>query len=138
MLNHLRARTISPQTYLMVESLLLPKLTFNGKFCGSLIVASDPSAKNRAPVPSRKHITGTTREKQVIILSEAKPGKIHDIRQLREAVLRAKSASGERYVKLTPRFVRPKTSPSFRFKRPSILVQKVIDRLSDPSLREQI
>ena len=36
---------------------------------------------------TRKHITGTTRDKRVIILTEAEPGKIHDIRQLRKAVL---------------------------------------------------
>jgi hypothetical protein len=36
---------------------------------------------------TRKHITGTTRDKRVIILTPAKPGKIHDIRQLREEIL---------------------------------------------------
>jgi hypothetical protein len=36
---------------------------------------------------TRKHITGTTREKRVILLTPAKPGKIHDIRQLREETL---------------------------------------------------
>jgi len=33
---------------------------------------------------TRKHITGTTRNKRVIILTKAKPGKIHDKRQLAE------------------------------------------------------
>lgn len=33
---------------------------------------------------TRKHITGTTRNKRVIVLSQAKPGKIHDKRQLDE------------------------------------------------------
>jgi hypothetical protein len=33
---------------------------------------------------TRKHITGTTREKRVILLSQAKAGKIHDKRQLDE------------------------------------------------------
>ncbi|PSB06698.1 IS5/IS1182 family transposase [Pleurocapsa sp. CCALA 161] len=33
---------------------------------------------------TRKHITGTTPDKRVILLTPAKPGKIHDIRQLRE------------------------------------------------------
>ena len=36
---------------------------------------------------TRKHITGTTRDKRVIILTPAKPGKVHDIRQLREETL---------------------------------------------------
>ena len=36
---------------------------------------------------TRKHITGTTRDKRVILLTPAKPGKVHDIRQLREKVL---------------------------------------------------
>jgi hypothetical protein len=36
---------------------------------------------------TRKHITGTTPDKRVIFLTPAKPGKIHDIRQLREAIL---------------------------------------------------
>lgn len=33
---------------------------------------------------TRKHITGTTRKKRVIILTKAKPGKVHDKRQLDE------------------------------------------------------
>ncbi len=33
---------------------------------------------------TRKHITGTTRKKRVIVLTQAKPGKIHDKRQLDE------------------------------------------------------
>ena len=33
---------------------------------------------------TRKHITGTTRDKRVILLTKAKPGKIHDKRQLDE------------------------------------------------------
>jgi DDE superfamily endonuclease/Helix-turn-helix of DDE superfamily endonuclease len=33
---------------------------------------------------TRKHITGSTREKRVILLTKAKPGKIHDKRQLDE------------------------------------------------------
>ncbi len=33
---------------------------------------------------TRKHITGTTRDKRVILLTPAKPGKIHDKRQLDE------------------------------------------------------
>lgn len=33
---------------------------------------------------TRKHITGTTRKKRVIVLSKARPGKIHDKRQLDE------------------------------------------------------
>lgn len=33
---------------------------------------------------TRKHITGSTRKKRVIILTKAKPGKIHDKRQLDE------------------------------------------------------
>ena len=36
---------------------------------------------------TRKHITGSTRTKQVILLSEARAGKIHDKRQLDEADL---------------------------------------------------
>jgi hypothetical protein len=36
---------------------------------------------------TRKHITGSTRTKRVILLSEAKAGKIHDKRQLDEADL---------------------------------------------------
>jgi hypothetical protein len=36
---------------------------------------------------TRKHLTGTTRDKRVIILTPAKPGKVHDIRQLREEIL---------------------------------------------------
>jgi len=36
---------------------------------------------------TRKHITGTTRKKRVIILTKAQPGKIHDQRQLDEADL---------------------------------------------------
>jgi DDE superfamily endonuclease/Helix-turn-helix of DDE superfamily endonuclease len=36
---------------------------------------------------TRKHITGTTPDKRVILLTPAKPGKIHDIRQLREETL---------------------------------------------------
>ncbi|KAM3090134.1 transposase family protein [Phormidesmis sp. 146-12] len=36
---------------------------------------------------TRKHITGSTRKKRVIILSKARPGKIHDKRQLDEADL---------------------------------------------------
>jgi hypothetical protein len=35
----------------------------------------------------RKHITGSTRTKRVILLSEARAGKIHDQRQLEEAGL---------------------------------------------------
>ena len=38
-------------------------------------------------VHTRKHITGTTRDKRVIILTPAKPGKVHDMRQLREETL---------------------------------------------------
>lgn len=33
---------------------------------------------------TRKHITGTTRKKRVLVLSKARPGKIHDKRQLDE------------------------------------------------------
>lgn len=33
---------------------------------------------------TRKHITGSTRDKRVILLTKAKPGKIHDKRQLDE------------------------------------------------------
>lgn len=33
---------------------------------------------------TRKHITGSTREKRVILLTPAKPGKIHDKRQLHQ------------------------------------------------------
>lgn len=33
---------------------------------------------------TRKHITGTTRKKRVILLSQARPGKVHDQRQLDE------------------------------------------------------
>ena len=33
---------------------------------------------------SRKHITGSTRKKRVIILTKARPGKVHDKRQLDE------------------------------------------------------
>jgi DDE superfamily endonuclease/Helix-turn-helix of DDE superfamily endonuclease len=33
---------------------------------------------------TRKHITGSTRQKRVIILTKARPGKIHDKRQLAE------------------------------------------------------
>ncbi len=33
---------------------------------------------------TRKHITGSTRKKQVIILTKARPGKVHDKRQLDE------------------------------------------------------
>jgi DDE superfamily endonuclease/Helix-turn-helix of DDE superfamily endonuclease len=36
---------------------------------------------------TRKHITGTTREKRVILLSQARAGRIHDKRQLDEAEL---------------------------------------------------
>jgi DDE superfamily endonuclease/Helix-turn-helix of DDE superfamily endonuclease len=36
---------------------------------------------------TRKHITGSTRTKRVILLSEARAGKIHDKRQLNEADL---------------------------------------------------
>jgi hypothetical protein len=36
---------------------------------------------------TRKHITGSTRKKRVILLSKAQPGKIHDKRQLAEAEL---------------------------------------------------
>jgi hypothetical protein len=36
---------------------------------------------------TRKHITGSTRTKRVILLSEARAGKIHDQRQLEEAGL---------------------------------------------------
>lgn len=36
---------------------------------------------------TRKHITGSTRKKRVIILTKAQPGKIHDKRQLDEAEL---------------------------------------------------
>jgi hypothetical protein len=36
---------------------------------------------------TRKHITGSTRTKRVILLSEARAGKIHDKRQLEEAGL---------------------------------------------------
>lgn len=36
---------------------------------------------------TRKHITGTTRDKRVILLTRAKPGKIHDKRQLDEELL---------------------------------------------------
>lgn len=34
---------------------------------------------------TRKHITGSTRQKRVIILTKARPGKVHDKRQLDEA-----------------------------------------------------
>ena len=34
---------------------------------------------------TRKHITGSTRNKRVIILTKARPGKVHDKRQLDEA-----------------------------------------------------
>jgi hypothetical protein len=33
---------------------------------------------------TRKHITGSTREKRVIILTKARPGRVHDKRQLDE------------------------------------------------------
>lgn len=36
---------------------------------------------------TRKHITGTTRKKRVVILTKARPGKIHDKRQLDEEEL---------------------------------------------------
>lgn len=36
---------------------------------------------------TRKHITGSTRNKRVLILTNAQPGKIHDKRQLEEADL---------------------------------------------------
>jgi len=36
---------------------------------------------------TRKHITGSTRTKRVILLTQAQPGKIHDKRQLAEAEL---------------------------------------------------
>lgn len=36
---------------------------------------------------TRKHITGSTRDKRVIILTKAKPGKVHDKRQLDEEKL---------------------------------------------------
>jgi hypothetical protein len=36
---------------------------------------------------TRKHITGSTRKKRVILLTQAQPGKIHDKRQLDEAEL---------------------------------------------------
>lgn len=36
---------------------------------------------------TRKHTTGSTRKKRVIILSKARPGKIHNKRQLDEADL---------------------------------------------------
>jgi hypothetical protein len=36
---------------------------------------------------TRKHITGSTRKKRVVLLSQAKGGKIHDKRQLEEAGL---------------------------------------------------
>lgn len=36
---------------------------------------------------TRKHITGTTRDKRVILLTPAKPGSVHDMRQLREETL---------------------------------------------------
>lgn len=36
---------------------------------------------------TRKHITGSTRDKRVIILTKAKPGKVHDKRQLDEETL---------------------------------------------------
>ena len=36
---------------------------------------------------TRKHITGSTRQKRVILLTKAQPGKIHDKRQLAEAEL---------------------------------------------------
>jgi hypothetical protein len=36
---------------------------------------------------TRKHITGSTRTKRVIVLTKAQPGKIHDKRQLDEAEL---------------------------------------------------
>jgi hypothetical protein len=36
---------------------------------------------------TRKHITGTTSDKRVILLTPAKAGKIHDIRQLREETI---------------------------------------------------
>jgi hypothetical protein len=34
---------------------------------------------------TRKHITGSTRQKRVIFLTKARPGKVHDKRQLHEA-----------------------------------------------------
>ncbi len=40
------------------------------------------SGKNRRH--TRKHITGTTRKKRVIVLTPARPGKLHDKRQLDE------------------------------------------------------
>jgi hypothetical protein len=36
---------------------------------------------------TRKHITGSTRKKRVILLTKAQPGKVHDKRQLDEAEL---------------------------------------------------
>jgi DDE superfamily endonuclease/Helix-turn-helix of DDE superfamily endonuclease len=36
---------------------------------------------------TRKHITGSTRKKRIILLTQAQPGKIHDKRQLDEATL---------------------------------------------------
>jgi DDE superfamily endonuclease/Helix-turn-helix of DDE superfamily endonuclease len=36
---------------------------------------------------TRKHITGSTRKKRGILLTQAQPGKVHDKRQLDEAVL---------------------------------------------------
>jgi DDE superfamily endonuclease/Helix-turn-helix of DDE superfamily endonuclease len=36
---------------------------------------------------TRKHITGSTRKKRVILLTQAQPGKVHDKRQLDEAGL---------------------------------------------------
>jgi len=36
---------------------------------------------------TRKHITGSTRKKRVIVLTKAQPGKLHDKRQLDEAQL---------------------------------------------------
>jgi DDE superfamily endonuclease/Helix-turn-helix of DDE superfamily endonuclease len=36
---------------------------------------------------TRKHITGSTRKKRVILLTKAQPGKVHDKRQLDEAAL---------------------------------------------------
>jgi DDE superfamily endonuclease len=36
---------------------------------------------------TRKHITGSTRDKRVILLTKAKPGRIHDKRQLDEEQL---------------------------------------------------
>lgn len=36
---------------------------------------------------TRKHITGSTRDKRVILLTQAQPGRIHDKRQLDEAQL---------------------------------------------------